>query len=231
LNRAGERTRAPSHDLAPTTTDFSGIYIRAHPGTTTRRDVEEARARAAEQEAGRGKRVTFGDVEDAMIDGRASWGWLEEERDDRGLQYVEYRAVIPYDTITYTVEFATGDPSWKVKPDSMRVAVLSFAYGQTVWNKGLITLLLVGTVLGVGLLIRRGKSRLYTQTQDMTLVKFRDSGEGARGGDGRRGRCGPFTRTRIEARCRPRAPRTTASGPRISLVTGSRRPFRVFRGP
>jgi hypothetical protein len=172
LNRAGERTRAPSHDLAPTTTDFSGIYIRAHPGTTTRRDVEEARARAAEQEAGRGKRVTFGDVEDAMIDGRASWGWLEEERDDRGLQYVEYRAVIPYDTITYTVEFATGDPSWKVKPDSMRVAVLSFAYGQTVWNKGLITLLLVGTVLGVGLLIRRGKSRLYTQTQDMTLVKF-----------------------------------------------------------
>jgi hypothetical protein len=110
--------------------NFSGIYITGYAGSLGRADVEVARDAAVLD--GRGRRGDIGPMEILTIDGRTAWGWGEEWRlQNGGLQYVVFRAAIPYDTITYVVDFLTGDPSLKSRPDSLRTVVASFAVGRT----------------------------------------------------------------------------------------------------
>jgi hypothetical protein len=125
---------------------FSGIYMRKHPGGTTRAGVDEARRAAAAVEGPKG--VTYGPVEDIQVDGNAAWGWLEERHDQKGLQSVEYRAVIPYaDSVTYTVEFTSAKFTWMSNPDSMRFVATSFAIGKVEWDYPLIAALALGAFL------------------------------------------------------------------------------------
>jgi hypothetical protein len=127
-------------------TDFSGIYIRKHAGGTTRQDVDGARRAAAAVEGPKG--VRYGEVEDLIIDGNAAWGWIEERHNDKGLQAVEYRTVIPYaDSVTYTVEFTSAKYNWQTRPDSMRFVATSFAIGKVVWDYPLIGLIAVAGFL------------------------------------------------------------------------------------
>ena len=102
--------------------DFSGIYINGHPGALSRDDAERSRRDLMARNAG--ARIEYGETEELTIDGRTSWGWTEWWRlENGGLDYVVYRALIPYDTISYTVEFLTGDPGLKIRPDSLRIVV------------------------------------------------------------------------------------------------------------
>ncbi len=138
--------------------NFSGIYINGHPGVLGSAEVEGAR-RAA-MAAAEGQRVAFGEIESLQVDGRTALGWGETWRlENGGLQYVVFRAAIPYDTITYAVDFLTGEPGLKSRPDSLRTIVASFAVGKTTWNMPLI-MVLAGVVLLVGNLARsRAKAR------------------------------------------------------------------------
>jgi len=149
--------------------NFSGIYINGHPGALTREDVEAARSESIRAAVGRA--AEFGEVEGITIDGREAWGWGESwRRDDGGLDFVVFRAAVPYDTLTYAIDFLTGDPGLKIRPDSLRTIVASFAVGRTTWSLPLLA-------LGAGvflLLVRvmRGRARARREaTRRMTLIR------------------------------------------------------------
>ncbi len=120
--------------------NFSGIYINGHPGNLGKGEVVAAQRQAlADTE---GQLVEIGPLEAIDVDGRTAWGWGETWRlENGGLQYVVFRAAVPYDTVTYAVEFLTGDPGLKIRPDSLRTVVASFAVGRTKRN---VPLILVG---------------------------------------------------------------------------------------
>ncbi len=157
--------------------DFSGIYINGHVGTTTREDVVEARTWAIENPLGHPRAA--GDIETVSIDGRTGWAWMEMWQDN-GLQEVRYHVAVPYDTITFTVDFTTSDPKFKSRPDSIRTIVSSFAVGRTEWNRRALAL---SAVLGV-LVLMAGWSKLqggpYENMRHITLRNF--SVEDADGG-------------------------------------------------
>ncbi|GMV06360.1 MAG: hypothetical protein AMXMBFR53_26360 [Gemmatimonadota bacterium] len=138
--------------------NFSGIYINGHPGVLGSLEVDQARSVA--MQAAAGQRVEFGELESLQVDGRTAWGWGETWRlENGGLQYVVFRAAVPYDTITYAVDFLTGDPGLKIRPDSLRTIVASFAIGKTTWNLPLIAVV-AGVVLLLGNAARsRAKAR------------------------------------------------------------------------
>ena len=149
--------------------DFTGIYINGHAGTTTLEEVEEARAWAMENPLDHP--LASGDIETVSIDGRTGWAWMDIWRDN-GLHEVRYHVAIPYDTVTFTVDFTTSDPMFKSRPDSIRTIVSSFAVGRTEWNRRLFA---PSAMLGV-LLLMAGWSRLqrrpYENMEHMTLGKF-----------------------------------------------------------
>ena len=120
---------------------YSGIYINAHPGALTMEDV--ILAREAARSAAENPETKFGDVERITIDGRAAWGWAERlETPVLGLDWVAYRTVVSYDTVSYAIEFYSGDPGIKrAAPDTLKTVLTSFAIGETTWNLPLIALL------------------------------------------------------------------------------------------
>lgn len=163
----------PSFHTAWVHTDLSGvstIFIDGYSGKATIDDamaaVEIMRAEARDPD------THFGGIEALTIDGRPAWGWSERvESVQRGLVEVSYRAMIPYDTITYTVEFTSGEPSIKLAaPDTLRATVASFAVGKTTWNFPMIAV-----ALGVFLLLGnfwRGRGRARSaQLRTITLVQ------------------------------------------------------------
>lgn len=124
-------------------TDVSGvsvIHLYGHPGALSMDDVLAAHAGA--QAAATDPDRRFGPIEALTIDGREAWGWEERvESTRRGLVDVAYRAVIPYDTVTFAIEFESGEPKWKAaSPDSLRAVVASFGIGRTTYNLPLIAI-------------------------------------------------------------------------------------------
>ncbi len=143
-------------------TDVSGvsvIYVNGHPGALTVDDVltaqEGVRAHTVDPD------TKFGAIEALTIDGRDAWGWEERvESTRRGLVDVAYRAVIPYDTITFAIEFISGDPNWKaVSPDSLRTIISSFAIGKTTLNLPVIGILAGAMLLAFNVLRTRARER------------------------------------------------------------------------
>jgi hypothetical protein len=133
--------------------NFSGIYINGHTGLLGSAEVDAARR--SHLAATAGQRVQFGELESLQVDGRTAWGWGERwTLENGGLQYVVFRAAIPYDTISYAVDFITGEPGLKARPDSLRTIVASFAVGKTTWNWPVI-LIVSGVVLLLGNTMRQ----------------------------------------------------------------------------
>lgn len=164
--------------------DFSGIYINAHPGPTSAEEVEAAREAARSAGGIRYDQVRdFEPVERLTIDGREAMGWVETIRSEaRGLEMVAYRAVIPYDTVTYAVEFISGDPTFKNRPDSLRTIVASFAVGRVRYNIPLI-------LMGAGVLLflvaqarsRARERRLRAQAMVLPRIERKNPEEGRDG--------------------------------------------------
>jgi hypothetical protein len=155
---------------------YSGIYINAHPGDLTADDVSEAQEAAKLDSLS--AEVTFGGIEAMTIDGRTAWGWSERlETVERGLDWVAYRTVVSYDTISYAIEFYTGDPGTKLAaPDTLKTVIASFAIGETRVNLPLVALLGGVLLLGVSVARSRAKERA-ARLQDINLVKIKKPGE------------------------------------------------------
>jgi hypothetical protein len=148
---------------------FSGIYINGHPGVLTLEEVERAKAERDESEP---RPVTYGDIETLTIDGRTAWGWGEMlSTPEKGIQFVAYRAVIPYDTISYSVEFYGGEPGLKGQPDSLRTIVMSFAVGKTRWNTPLI-MIVGGLLLFVVAMLQSRSQARKRRHQSIVLKKI-----------------------------------------------------------
>jgi hypothetical protein len=111
--------------------------------------------------------LRFDELEVAQIDGRTALAWMEAW-EDNGLHEVTFRSVIPYDTITYVVEFMTSDPIFKSHPDSIRAVVASFAIGRTEWNMPLVA---VGVVASL-MLFRMAAPRLRSDPYNKDITLF-----------------------------------------------------------
>jgi len=148
---------------------FSGIYINGHPGVIGPEEVEAARSAAIE--AAHDQLATFGEIEAIAVDGRTAWGWGEDWRiPNGGLRYAVFRTAIPYDTITYTVEFVAGDPGLKSHPDSLRTIAASFAIGKTEWNIPLIAICVGALFLLIVQVRARARARVE-RARHITLVQ------------------------------------------------------------
>jgi hypothetical protein len=161
------------HDRwAQTLAPFSTIEINGFAGALTLQDVlvaqDSLRARRHDPD------VTFGAVEPLSIDGREAWGWEERiETPARGIPWVAYRVMIPYDTISYTIEFSTEDPLLKAgAPESIKAIIGTFAVGTTVWNWPLILIGLGLLALAVHMARQRAQAKA-ARLQSVNLVKIK----------------------------------------------------------
>jgi hypothetical protein len=149
---------------------YSTVRINGYAGTLTLDDV------IAAQDSGRthapDRDITFGGLEPLVIDGREAWAWEERiETPARGIPWVAYRVMVPYDTISYTIEISTQDPMFKSgAPASLRAIAGTFAVGETVYNWPLIA-------MGVGLLLlglhmlRQNAQAKRARLQSINLLK------------------------------------------------------------
>ena len=102
--------------------DHSSIYITTYRGPCTPNDVADARQDHVRKYGGH---VEYGPIEDLTIDRRDAWGWLETQRYKDRISSYQYTAVIPYDTLTYTVEFHSSQERF-MDPAFMRDLVGTF---------------------------------------------------------------------------------------------------------
>jgi len=101
---------------------YSSIYITEFAGTSAREDAEAARRDLAKRyPAG----TEYGALETLTIDGRAAWGWLETSTYQNRISSYEFKAIVPYDEITYSVEFDSNQPG-RMGPDYLREVVGTF---------------------------------------------------------------------------------------------------------
>jgi hypothetical protein len=112
----------------------STIFITTYHGPSTR-DAAQSALDTAEEKWGRPTHE-YGGLELLRIDDQTAWGWLETStRSNGALRGVDYTAVIPYDSVTYVVEFST-DEEELLLPDSLRAIVRTFAVGRTEIDAG-----------------------------------------------------------------------------------------------
>jgi len=165
----------PAFHTAWVHTDIGGvsaIYLSGYPGAMTLDNVLAGAEGRRETE--RDPDATFGEIEVLTIDGREAFGWSERiQSEPRGLVETRYRAVIPYDTITYVVEFVSDEPSLKLlSPDTLRVVVASFGIGETTWNLPLIAVFFGVTLLLVSVMRSRQEER-QVRHRSINLVQFK----------------------------------------------------------
>ena len=172
-----QRRLFPQHELVFHTAwvesldDFSTIYIDGHPGALGLEDAMAARD--SSRRYALDEDVTFGELEPLQVDGRQAWGWAERvQTPTRGLVWVAYRAIVPYDTITYAIEFYSGDPAFKgAAPDALKAVISTFAIGETTYNVPLIAVLAGLTLFVANFLRSRARARAV-RLQSINLVKI-----------------------------------------------------------
>src|SRR5688572_10230822 len=151
--------------------DLSTIYIDGYPAVLGYEDALAAREEARRNALDPDTRV--GDVEPLRIDGRGAWGWEERvETPRRGLVWVAYRALVPYDSVTYVIDFASGNPTFKrAAPDTLRAVISTFGIGRTTYNIPLIAIGggLVLFALGA---LRTKRQQRAARLQSINLVKI-----------------------------------------------------------
>lgn len=90
--------------------------------------ADEAEVRAVlDDYARRYTHQKYGAVESITIDKRPAWGWYSEQHLKGRLASLEYTAVIPYDDVTWAVEFYASDPRHR-DPELLKKLVSSFHY-------------------------------------------------------------------------------------------------------
>ena len=101
--------------------------------------------------------IDYGRVETVTIDGRTAFAWMETRYDEnRAVRSLDYTAVIPYDTVSYAVEFTTS-AAHRLHPDSLTRVVHSWRRGETDvhWN---VILIVAGVLAGLaGVLMYWGR--------------------------------------------------------------------------
>ena len=109
----------------------SDIFITRYVGNVTLAEAQAAREVQATR-YGNPTSIDYGQVAQVSIDGREAFAWMETRFDEHGaVRSLDYKAVIPYDTVTYAVEFSTSAPQ-RLHPDSLTSVVHSWGVAETV---------------------------------------------------------------------------------------------------
>ncbi len=90
----------------------------------------------------------------------------------RGLDWIAFHVVVPYDTITYAVELNSDNPYFKRVPDTLVTIAHSFAIGEVTWNIPLMVFVGLCVVLLISFLRKRAERR-QERLQSIRLVKFK----------------------------------------------------------
>lgn len=166
-------------------TDIAGvsvIYIDGHPGVLGMEEILAAREEAIAAETD--PDAVYRNVEAITVDGRDAWGWYRTvESPRRGLEQVTYTAVVPYDTVTYALQFTSSEPSLKrAAPDTLRAVLSSFGIGRTTYNVPLIAVVFGGLLLFVSVVRAKRKERADRfRSINLVTVKKDDPDEGDEG--------------------------------------------------
>jgi len=108
----------------------SEIYVTRYAGTVTIEEAEAARDLQASR-YGTPSSIDYGQVATVTIDGRPALAWMETRYDEHdAVRSLVYKAVIPYDTVSYAVEFNTS-AALRLHPDSLIRVVHSWGRGET----------------------------------------------------------------------------------------------------
>jgi hypothetical protein len=150
--------------------DASSIFIDGYPAVLGYEDAIAARDSAQRHALDRDTR--FGEVEPITVDGRSGWGWHERvETPARGLVWVAYRALVPYDSVTYAIEFASGNPTFKRSaPDTLKAVIATFGIGRTTYDLPLIALIAGGILFALALWRSKAEARAK-RLRSITLAK------------------------------------------------------------
>ncbi|RMH12209.1 MAG: hypothetical protein D6701_13780, partial [Gemmatimonadetes bacterium] len=155
--------------------ELSVISLTTFRGPVTRAEVEAAREALI---ARWGRPTTeYGPVRTYRIDDRDAWGWLETNRFGGSLRSRELKVVVPYDSVSYAIEFYTRDPLF-LEPAELEAVVGTFAVGRTEWN--LPGLALGALIALVVLALLRERLRAYVErrtapdprTREMRLARI-----------------------------------------------------------
>jgi hypothetical protein len=125
----------------------SEISITRFSGNTTIEEAESARDIQASR-YGNPSSIDYGRVATVMIDERAGFAWMETRYDENNaVRSLDYTAVIPYDTVTYVVEFNTSR-AHRLHPDSLTRVVHSWGRGETevLWGTILVAVAVLGSL-------------------------------------------------------------------------------------
>ena len=128
----------------------SEIYVTRYSGNVTVDECETARDVQASR-YGNPTSIDYGRVEPVTIDGRAAFAWMETRYDENGaVRSLDYTAVIPYDTVSYAVEFNTS-AAHRLHPDSLTRVVHSWGRGETEvhWNVVLVVAVVLAGLAGL----------------------------------------------------------------------------------
>lgn len=128
----------------------SSIFITVYAGPSSHGDIVAARNR---QEERYGANTRYAALEGLTIDERQAWAWLETQMYRGDVASLEYKAVVPYDTMTCVIEFFTRDPAWRDEA-KLRQVVTSFAVGKREVNTPAVVVAAVAGLLGVAVLRR-----------------------------------------------------------------------------
>jgi hypothetical protein len=109
--------------ITPFAEEHSSIMFTQYSGA-----ADEAEVRAVlDAYARRYTHQKYGAVEAVTIDKRPAWGWYSEQHLKGKLASLEYTAVIPYDDVTWAVEFYASHPRHR-DPELLKKLVTSFHY-------------------------------------------------------------------------------------------------------
>jgi hypothetical protein len=134
----------------------SEIYVTRYSGNVTIDECEAARDVQAGR-YGNPSSIDYGRVATVTIDGRAAFAWMETRYDENGaVRSLDYTAVIPYDTVSYAVEFNTS-AAHRLHPDSLTRVVHSWRRGETEVHWNVILVVAVGLAGLAGLLMYWGR--------------------------------------------------------------------------
>lgn len=170
----------PTFHTAWVHTDLGGVSVISIDGYATAFTLDDVMAaREAAEAAERDPDAIYEDVEAVRIDHRDGWGWYDRvESNRRGREQVTYTAVVPYDSVSYAIEFVSGESSLqRAAPDTLRQVVGTFAIGRTTYNIPLIAVVLGAMLLLVGVLRARSRERA-DRLRSINLVTIETVEEG-----------------------------------------------------
>jgi len=108
--------------------DHSSIMITTYQGQIDEDTIRAARDTHAQRWGRKSRSVNgsdYGSVEEIEIDGQRAWAWEIVQYYKGDLCSIEWTAVVPYEDVTYAVEFFAGMEN-HMSPELIRKTVYSF---------------------------------------------------------------------------------------------------------